>query len=303
MKTMDEETFSNQIDAYLDGKLQPGAHQTFAAQMDGDAALRDRVDQQRLARQVVESWVAGDVRNKVRQLRDLGDPPMVAEPKIFRLRNWAWAAALAAMFAGAVFYFWKMGEPQAVKPELVEKTEQGQPSGHTNEPAMEAPKAAENPKTSPPIAAIEPPKTGKPDYRKLALNAAATSYEPLENLRGEQDALAKAAMLFKGRQFYEAANLLDPLPAADGLAALELRAHARFECGMYAGAASDFEKLAREAENTAQIQQAEWGQLLAMMAQAGAKKADFEPLLGKIANDPGHVRQKDAAALRQTVRK
>ncbi len=324
----------DKIDDYLNGNLEGTHLEAFEKALASDETLAVEVEVFRLEKEGVELLVEDDLRNKMNrwttQLPPKNTPNTVRKDSygeggeinaITKPKNrfWLWGGGLLLLGIGSLVWYFTQKKEDTPKP-VIEKRERLQypaedpkKPNEIRKPINQKPynpdiviekkpkKQVENKTTSP----IDAPKADDP-YLTLAYVAYEDSdfssdVRSRSTNDNENDPLKSSLEAWDTDNFNQVIRFTQSFQKHNPVyyRAQELLGHAYFKMKNYAFAENVFANIAH-AENGNMSEDAEWYELLCLMALKNKKEADA--LLNKILKDSGHRKNLEAQKLAASLK-
>ncbi len=312
---MTDEQLYNKIEAYLRGTLSDEERAAVEQEIQHNPKAALELQLQQVELDAMEVLLERDLRGEVHQWLDEDEPPppqgndTPPSPPASRPGR-LWTAVLLGAAVVLAVVVWRMdwftagSEPSG--DEATPPVEQMPPS--------EPPVIAEQEEQAPPEAPqktqeIRPGKEKAPAGKGM-IALAGSFYEELSfsNVRkgttgaDEEDPLAEAIKAFENKQYRQALNLLNAIPAGSSYAvrALEMKAHALYQLKNYTESAAVFAEVAATGLPP-YAERAQWNQLVCYVTRYPADKNAFDALLAELLEDVGHAYHKKAKELQEKL--
>ncbi len=282
------DTYYEQIEAYLSGRLAPAQQEAMQQAIRQDADLAREVELRRLEFDVSEAAIAQAIRDQLRGLRTDTPPPGPAASG-GRLTLWMLVAVAGLIVAGLFWWQTKTPPPApGTEPAPLSTPEQPSPI-QQNIPAPARPQAGNDPAASNPNNTQDT----RPARRQLAMATELYQRPEMETVRGAApaagDAYEQALSAWEKQDYPAVLQALQNFPSSDPkrMRALNLQAHAQFNLKRYAQAAETFSTVS-DSRILPWSEEADWYVLLALLAEGKADTPGFRTRLEKVLADEGH---------------
>ena len=270
------------IEAYINNEMTATERQSFESELSSNTQLQAEVEEMRL--------LIRDLRRiSISKQVGIAQKRLLARKKIIRIGS-VGLCLLVFLFLAGWFFFGKSPEDQP-NPQK-ENLEQNFPPQKTPPELEEKQKKNSLPSPTKPIASVEEPSNAS-YFKQLALNA----YEIPDDFLGVRgNSLDTLNDLFIQEKYDEGLFLLNQIVTLDA-GQTYLYAHFLFKKGAFLKAQQRFYTMEMDPKMAPFIDDVQWFELLAAMAQGQKAKPEVQRLYQLILNDTTHNRRTEVVKL------